>query len=102
MDYFPSIKNEFIIYTMSFLIGPLFGLGASILGSALKGGAKSGVRRVRNDGELIVVHSGEIVVPKKLANKIRKDPKYKKAIQRLPSKPQPLNNKDKQIGRAHV
>lgn len=80
---------------MSFLIGPLFGLGASILGSALKGGAKSGVRRVRNDGELIMVHSGEIVVPKKLANKIRRDPKYKKSINRLPSKPQPLSKTDK-------
>jgi hypothetical protein len=80
---------------MSFLIGPLLGLGASILGSALKGGAKTGVRRVRKDGELIMVHSGEIVVPAKLANKIRKDPKYKKSISRLPSKPQPLNKTDK-------
>lgn len=80
---------------MSFLVAPLLSLGASILGSSLKGGAKSGVRKVRSDREIIVIHKGEIVVPAKLASKIRKDPKYKRAINKLPVKPQPLSKADK-------
>ena len=83
-----------ILNKMSFLIGPLLGLGANILGSALKGG-KMGVKKVNKPRELIVIHQGEMVAPKKLANKLRRDPKYKKDIAKLPKKPQRLSKADK-------
>ena len=87
-----------ILNKMSFLIGPLLGLGASLLGSALKGGgegARQGVKRVNKPRELIVIHEGELVAPKKLANKLRRDPKYKKDIAKLPKKAQRLSKADK-------
>ena len=84
-----------ILNKMSFLISPLLGLGASLLGSALKGGGRQGVKRVNKPRELIVIHEGELVAPKKLANKLRRDPKYKKDIAKLPKKAQRLSKADK-------
>ena len=42
-----------------------------------------------------MIHEGELVAPKALANKIRKDPKYKKEVAKLPKAPQHLSKADK-------
>jgi len=73
---------------------PILGQVASGLVGKLLGG-EQGVRKVNKKRELIMIHEGELVAPKKLANKIRRDPKYKKEVARLPTAPQNLSKADK-------
>ena len=84
---------------MAFLV-PLLGSVVSGIAGKLLGG-EQGVRKVNKKRELIMIHEGELVAPKKLANKIRKDPKYKKEVARLPKAPQNLSKADKK-GLKHI
>ena len=68
-------------------------MASGLVGKLL--GGEQGVRKVNKKRELIMIHEGELVAPKKLANKIRRDPKYKKEVAKLPQAPQNLSRADK-------
>lgn len=78
---------------MAFLLPFLAPLLSGITGKIL--GGEQGVKRVSKKRELIMIHEGELVAPKHLANKIRKDPKYSKDVSKLPKAPQNLSHADK-------
>jgi len=77
---------------MAMLLGSLLGgLASGLFG----GSSERGLYRVRPDRKLIMIHEGEMVLPKKMANKIRGDPKYKNMVGKLPKKPGKLSKKDR-------
>ena len=78
---------------MAFLLPLLAGLGGSIIGKAV-GGAEHGLAEVKHKKQLVVLHKGEMVVPKKLVKKVRAEvpetkklPKAPKAIKKSPKSP---------------
>jgi len=79
---------------MAMLIGSLLG---SLASGLFGGSSEKGLYRVRPDRKLIMIHEGEMVLPKKMANKIRDDPKYKNMVAKLPKKPGKLSKKDREF-----
>lgn len=77
---------------MAMLLGSLLG---SLASGLFGGSSEKGLYRVRPDRKLIMIHEGEMVLPKKMANKIRGDPKYKNMVGKLPKKPGKLSKKDR-------
>jgi len=71
----------------------LLPLAASLIGSLIKG-SENGIKKSKGR-QLIMIHDNELVAPKKLAQKIRNDPKYKKEVNKLPKAPQNLSKADK-------